>query len=249
MADWRRSPLMLTTALVHAILVAVVIASPHRWPLALTIAIANHLAIVAACMVPRSPLLGANMRRVTSADAVALTFDDGPDPAITPAVLDILDRAGAKATFFCIGRKVEAHPELAAEISRRGHDLQNHSHTHPNLFALQRPSKMEKEIAAAQDQIERASGVRPRFFRAPAGMQNPWMFPVLNRAGLSLVSWTRRGFDTSTKDAAKVAARLTRNLRAGDILVLHDRVPVVLEALPLVLDAIAKKGLGVRSLL
>ena len=252
MADSGRTPFMIATAALHVIALATVAALPRTWPWALAAVIANHLTIVVASLLPRCALLGPNMRRIPDArDVVALTFDDGPHPEITPMVLDLLEAAGAKATFFCVGSKAERSPEVVAAIRARGHDVENHSYSHPNLFALHGPGRMRQEILSAQQAIERCGGVRPKFFRAPAGFQNPWLFPVLDRAGLSLVSWTRRGFDTVTRDGARVANRLVRGLRAGDILLLHDGSsardkdgrPVVLDALPRVLDAIARRGL------
>jgi len=111
---------------------------------------------------------------------------------------------------------------------------------------------MQREIEAAQDAIAQATGRRPTLFRAPAGIRNPWLDLVLARTSLSLVSWTRRGFDTVTRDPRRVAGRLIRGLRAGDILLLHDGSsaadtagrPVVLEALPRVLDALSARQLG-----
>ncbi len=106
---------------------------------------------------------------------------------------------------------------------------------------------MADEIARAQDAFERSGAGRPSFFRAPAGIQNPFLESVLADARLRLVSWTRRGFDTVSRDAGRVSGRLIRNLRAGDILVLHDRFPrgsrVVLEALPPVLAALTERSL------
>ena len=238
---------LVPTAALHAVAIAVVIGRPHVWPFALAAVIANHLLIVIACFIPRSSLFGPNIRRVDDG-VIALTFDDGPDPEITPRVLDLLDAAGAKGTFFCIGRKVEAHPAIAEMIRERGHEVQNHSYSHPNLFALWGPRAMRKEIDAAQDTIERCFGARPALFRAPAGFQNPWLFPVLEDASLSLVSWTRRGFDAADGNAARVARRLTRNLKAGDILLLHDDRRVILDALPIVLRAMAEKGLRSQRL-
>ena len=241
MANWRRSPLLVVSAILH--LIALIIA-PRRWRTALSIVVANHVAIFLSCLFPRSPLLGPNTRRIPNpGNAIALTFDDGPDAALTPKVLDLLDAAGAKATFFCLGANVEAHRGLVAEMRRRGHDVQNHTHTHPNLFALQSPARMSAQIDAAQDAIEKASGERPCFFRAPAGFLNPFLFPLLEKKRMTLVSWTRRGFDTMTPDADLIAKRLTRNLKAGDILVLHDRMPVTLQVLPIVLEALAQEGL------
>ena len=247
---------MIGTAALHVVALAIVIVKPSTWLFVIAALVANHLVIVTASLLPRCALLGPNTRRIADArDVVALTFDDGPDPVVTPAVLDLLEKANAKATFFCIGRKAEAHPDVVAAIRGRGHDVQNHSYTHPNLFALHSPRSMEREITSAQLAIER-SGAPPKLFRAPAGIQNPWLFPVLKRTGLSLVSWTRRGFDTTTRDASRVAARLLRGLRAGDILLLHDGSsardrngqPVVLDALTRVLAAMQQNGLRAERL-
>jgi peptidoglycan/xylan/chitin deacetylase (PgdA/CDA1 family) len=182
---------------------------------------------------------------------VFLTFDDGPDPEVTPAVLELLERAGAMATFFCVGNRAEAYPDLIAAIRAQGHGVENHTYSHPNGFALSRPRTMAYEVQRAQEAIERSGGGRPFLFRAPAGMKNPWLETVLDRAGLSLVSWTRRGFDTVSRDGPRVAARLMRRLAPGDILLMHDGSsardatdrPVVLDALPLVLDHMQRKGL------
>ena len=211
-------------------------------------------------MCPRCGWLGPNITRLPAArshgELVGLTFDDGPDPAVTPAVLDLLDAARAKATFFCIGRRAAAHPDLVAAIRARGHGVENHSYSHPNGFALRASRGLRREVLGAQAAIEQAGGGRPRFFRAPAGIQNPWLAGVLAAAGLSLVSWTRRGFDTVSRDGGRVASRLVRGMRPGDILLLHDGSsahdasgrPVVLEALPRVLDAMSRRGLRSEAL-
>lgn len=110
---------------------------------------------------------------------------------------------------------------------------------------------MAAEVARGQDCIVQAIGAAPRFFRAPAGLRNPFLQPVLARLGLQLASWTRRGFDTVNGDATAVLARLTRSLAAGDIVLLHDGhaarsragVPVILEVLPRLLDAVAARAL------
>ena len=233
---------------------------PHSWPLIVGGLVINHLAIAIAGMWPRSRLLGPNLRRLSDRHAargeIALTFDDGPDPEATPEVLEILDRRGAKATFFCIGRRAEAHPDLVAEIVRRGHQVENHSHEHSNGFALMGPGRMGRDIDLAQETLSRCSGVAPVFFRAPAGIRNPWLNAVLVSRGLRLASWTRRGFDTVTRDPARVVRRLARNLVGGDVILLHDISeprgmtgrPVVLDALPMLLDEIDSRGLQAIAL-
>jgi peptidoglycan/xylan/chitin deacetylase (PgdA/CDA1 family) len=263
MADrggWRPSPFLAASAGLHGAALATLIASPRSWSVALTAIVGNHVAIGAAGMFPRCGWLGPNITRLPAmpacGDLVALTFDDGPDPEVTPAVLDLLAAAGARATFFCVGQRAEAHPDVVAAIRVRGHGVENHSYSHPNGFAFRARGGLRREILRAQDAIERSGGGRPTLFRAPAGIQNPWLAVVLAAAGLSLVSWTRRGFDTVTRDAVRVASRLGRGLCAGDILLLHDRSsardasgrPVVLEALPRVLDEMRRKNLRSEAL-
>jgi len=257
---WRPSPFLAASAGLHGVALATLLASPRSWGLVLTAVIGNHLAITTAGMLPRCAWLGPNITRLPAARAraglIGLTFDDGPDPEVTPAVLDLLEVAGARATFFCVGRRAEAYPAMVAEIRARGHGVENHSYSHPNSFALRGPRGLRREILEAQDAIERSGGGRPSLFRAPAGIQNPWLAAVLAKAGLSLVSWTRRGFDTVTRDGPRVASRLGRGLSAGDILLLHDGSsaraengqPVVLAALPRVLDDMSRKGLRSEAL-
>ncbi|HKI03599.1 MAG TPA: polysaccharide deacetylase family protein [Thermoanaerobaculia bacterium] len=259
MADDRppyRPPAFLLGSLgLHAAAALALAAAPRHWRAVASLLFADHVALAAASLWPRGQLVGANLLRLEESAArrheIALTFDDGPDPEVTPRVLDLLDQAGARATFFCIGRRIEAHPGLAAEIARRGHRVENHTHTHPNLFACYPAPALRREVERAQGAIERAAGRRPRLFRAPAGLRNPLLDRVLHQSGLRLVAWTRRGFDSVENAPAAIAQRLLRGLAAGDILLLHDGSllrerggnPVVLEVLPRVLDALAARGL------
>ena len=252
---WRPSPFLIASAGLHGAALATLVGSPRAWDLALMALVGNHVVISGAAMLPRCAWLGPNLSRIPAgragAELVALTFDDGPDPELTPAVLDQLSRAGARATFFCLGQRAEAHPHLVAAIREQGHGVENHSYSHPHTFAFRGPRAMLREILRAQDAIERSGGGRPAFFRAPAGIQNPWLAPVLAVAGLSLVSWTRRGFDTVSESGISVASRLTRGLGPGDIMLLHDgsagrqvrNSHVVLEALPRVLEQLRRRGL------
>jgi peptidoglycan/xylan/chitin deacetylase (PgdA/CDA1 family) len=182
---------------------------------------------------------------------IAITVDDGPDPEVTPQVLSALARHHARATFFCVGERVQRFPELAREIVRLGHDIENHSQRHRHNFSLLGPGGMSAEISRAQEGILHITGSMPRFFRAPAGLRNPFLDPILTRLQLRLASWTRRGFDTVTTNADTVFRRLADPLQGGDILLLHDGnaargrsgQPVILEVLPRLLDAIAERQL------
>lgn len=252
---WRVPQLLKASALCHLGAAGLVAAAPPLWPWALGAVVLDHALLTATGLWPRSTWLGANVRRLPDAAAqrreVAVTLDDGPDPDITPQVLDILDAHGARATFFCIAQQAERHPALAREIVRRGHSVQNHSLQHHHNFSLLGPAGMRREIGAAQDRLAQTTGQRPTCFRAPAGLRNLFLDPVLHALGLQLVSWTRRGFDTRQNDPQAVLARLTAGLAAGDIVLLHDRHgaamadgrPVVLAALPLLLQRIRAAGL------
>jgi peptidoglycan-N-acetylglucosamine deacetylase len=254
--DSYRPPALLAGSIgLHAAGIVTLAAAPQHWPAVAGTLVANHVVLAAASLWPRGRWVGPNLVRLPEEAArrgeVSLTFDDGPDPAITPRVLDLLDAAGARATFFCIGRRAESYADLAAEIVRRGHRIENHSHTHPHLFACFPSPALKTEIERAQEAIETTAGRRPRFFRAPAGLRNPFLDSVLHRSGLRLVSWTRRGFDAVDGDPEAISGRLLRGLAPGDILLLHDGStvrrrggnPNVLEVLPRVLDTLAARGL------
>jgi peptidoglycan-N-acetylglucosamine deacetylase len=251
----RPAALIRASVVLHVGAAAAVLVRPPLWPWALSAVVADHLLLTAAGLWPRSSLLGPNWTRLPdsrqSARAVALTLDDGPDPEVTPRVLALLDEHRARATFFCVGERVARHPELAREIVARGHCVENHSQRHLKSFSLLGPRALAAEVGRAQQAILAATGEVPRFFRAPAGLRNPFLEPVLARAGLHLVSWTRRGFDTVSRDPTRVLRRLTRGLGAGDILLLHDGhaapaaggAPVILEVLPRLLGALESAGL------
>ena len=248
---WKPTLAIQASVALHAGAALALLARPHFWPWLLGAVIADHLLLTAAGLWPRSKLLGPNWTHLPAAAAangsVAITIDDGPDPTVTPQVLDLLDQHCAKATFFCIGELVEQHSHLAREIIGRGHSIENHSQRHLHRFSVLGPAGMAAEIARAQDTIEAVTGVRPRFFRAPAGLRSPFLEPVLARLGLRLASWTRRGFDTVNPDPGRVFERLAQGLRGGDILLLHDGhaahtpagTPVILEVLPRLLRAVS----------
>ncbi len=229
----------------------VVIIRPDTWLWALAVVVVDHLLMTIAGLWPRCTLLGSNWNTLPEASAarseIAITIDDGPDPEITPAVLDLLDRYGVKATFFCIGEKARRHPDLCRNITDRGHAVENHSMYHKHYFSFLLLGGYFSELTTAQQTLTSITGIRPNFFRAPAGLRNPLLDPVLSRLDLQLASWTRRGFDTVEKNPSVVLAKLLDGLKAGDILLLHDGnaartatgVPVILDVLPPLLEAVA----------
>ena len=257
---WRPAPVFWFSAVVHGAAAAAALVRPEWWPWAAAAVVGNHALLAGAGLWPRSSLLGPNLVRLPAAAArrreICITFDDGPDPEVTPRVLDLLDRHGAKASFFCIGERALAHPAVVEDVMRRGHGVENHSQRHSTAFGWYGLGRLQREIEAAQRALSGITGSPPRFFRAPFGMRNPLLEPALARCGLRLASWTRRGYDTVRRDPARVLAHLSDQLGAGDVLLLHDGtyargadgMPVVLTVLPALLKRVGEAGLNPVSL-
>jgi peptidoglycan/xylan/chitin deacetylase (PgdA/CDA1 family) len=255
MRPWRPSPFIIVCIIVHGAALLLICWQPALWRWALSSVLLNHVVIAAAGLLPRCTWLGANLVRLPVASArrgeIAITIDDGPDPDVTPQVLAVLAQYGVVANFFCIGERAIAYPQLCQAMVVAGHAVENHGQLHRKHFALLGPRGWMREIAAGQATLTAITGQRPQFFRALAGLRNPFLDPVLQRLGVRLASWTRRGYDTTTCDADRVLDRLTRNLAAGDIFLLHDGnaarnavgQPVILDVLPRLLRELARRQL------
>ncbi len=252
---WRPSATIAGSFGLHGLVGAGLALQPESWPVAIGLIAANHAVLTAMGMWPRSEWLGPNLTRLPAPARerreIAITIDDGPDPAVTPLVLGILERFAVRATFFCVGENARRYPDLCREIARRGHAIENHSDRHRSTFPFLGMGGQREEILAAQRTLAPLAGREPRCFRPPAGLRNPLLDPVLHGLGLQHVSWTRRGFDTRTRDPQRVLARLTKDLAAGDILLLHDghaaRMgdgrPAIVETLPRLLEAVLARDL------
>jgi len=257
---WHFSAALRISLIVHLCSAVFAAVYTDLWRWALGMVAFNHAVLTAAVLWPRGRLLGPNMTRLPvraiRRNEISLTFDDGPDPGITPQILDLLDQYDAKGSFFCIAGKVSEFPELAREIVRRGHSIENHSNSHPYNFALLGWRGLYREISAAQETIRITTGASPEFFRAPMGFRSPFLAPVIEYAGLKYVTWTRRGYDVFEQNSERVLDRLLCGLAAGDILLMHDgrshqsggSATVVLETLPRLLDHMSTLGLRSVSL-
>lgn len=170
---------------------------------------------------PWSQLFGRTVRFTNDPRSLALTFDDGPNPAITPSLLELLDRHSAKATFFLIGRYAAAEPELVREIAARGHAVGNHTQTHPNL-AFVSAAGLRDELQQCDDSIATGLGRRPEWMRPPFGARSPILnHEVRRRGGHGVAMWSKWGRDWVPQPSAPVIQRLA-NVRGGDVLLLHD---------------------------
>lgn len=184
------------------------------------------------------------------ARGVALTFDDGPHPVHTRAILAALREAKVRATFFVVGRKVELFPDVVREIAADGHAIGIHSHQHDRLMSIMTPRNAEEDLVKALDAVQGATGERPWMFRPPVGHTSPRLAKAIEKLGLAVVGWSARGYDgLGGADPERVAQRVIGGLADRAIVLLHDAAerddhdPVAVAALPRILGAMKEKGL------
>lgn len=179
--------------------------------------------------------------RKTEQKVIAITFDDGPHPGNTDAILDVLkDRA--KATFFCIGSKLKGNESLLKRMHEEGHLVGTHSYSHSNWFDLYSAKKMEKELKQSEELVYEILQKKPLLFRPPYGVINPMLKRALGAFSYHIIGYSNRSLDTVTKDENRVIERLIGKLRPGDIVLLHDTVPYAASLLKKILNRISDKG-------
>lgn len=195
------------------------------WAWGLGTLAATHLLVLWSTLNPTSQLFCPALTRLRGVGRrVWLTIDDGPS-GDTLEILDLLDTHGARATFFVVGERARAHPQLVQEIVRRGHGIGNHSDSHPaGAFWRLGPKRLEGEIAANQRTLAELTGAAPCWFRSVVGHTNPFIGPVLKRHGLTRVAWSARGYDGVACNPQRVLARIGRHLEPGAIVLMHEGI-------------------------
>jgi len=186
---------------------------------------------------PRSQWFGPTLHHTHSARRLALTFDDGPNPAITPKLLELLARYQAKATFFLIGKYVRESPSLVQEIATCGHLIGNHTDSHPNLFFCG-PAETRVELLRCSDFLAEVLLTEPRWFRPPFGIRSPWLSEIVHAQRMQMVMWSLLPGDWRARSPGWLVSRMhsitdharqslaamgqDQPARPGDILCLHD---------------------------
>jgi len=221
--NWRWTRVALLAIAVAAPLLGLYL-SRSNLILALAPIFLSHLLLLYATLVPNCSWWGPVIQSFhTTEPEVWLTIDDGPSPAHTAKILDLLERFQARATFFVIGRRAEEYPHLITEILSRGHEIANHTYTHPSgTFWAAGPARIFSEIDSCAEFLRSTPDRPARLFRAPVGLKNLFVHPELSRRGLALIGWTVRGFDTIRRDPVLVAETILRGARAGAIIVMHE---------------------------
>lgn len=183
----------------------------------------------------------------TEEKLIALTFDDGPDPADTPQILDLLKQYDVKATFFLIGTKAERYPELVQREAAEGHELANHTYRHTYFNKKIPERRIRDELTKAQDAIHRISGQKPHLFRPPGGYYNETLVQTAKKEGFTVImwSWHMDTLDWDTPGVNKITSKVLNNARNGDIVLFHDYVEgktETIEALKKILPELKQRG-------
>jgi peptidoglycan-N-acetylglucosamine deacetylase len=187
-------------------------------------------------------------RAKTNEQAVALTFDDGPNPIFTTQILDTLQKQGVPATFFCIGKNIAGNEPLMQRIKDDGHITGNHSYSHDFWFDMFGSNKMLADMQQMDKEVLRATGLKPLLFRPPYGVTNPNVRRAVNKGKYIPIGWSIRSLDTIAKDKQKLLSRITGNMKAGDIILLHDCVEMTANILPELIEEINKRGFKIVAL-
>ena len=181
---------------------------------------------------------------------VALTFDDGPDPTYTPAIAELLKKHGAHATFFCIGRYIDAHPQVAQQLIAEGHELGNHSYSHSRLLNFRTVGPMRKEIANGAAAIARVGGPTKPLYRPPVGLKNPALSRIAMADQLTVVLWSLHSREAWRQNAKTLSTAVCKRLKSGDIVLFHDGCDkpgadrqTTVEALESILKELDRRGL------
>lgn len=157
-----------------------------------------------------------------NANHVAITFDDGPNPNFTPKVLELLEKHQAKATFFCIGKHIDSHPDIFKNIIKNGHSVGNHTYSHSNFFGFFGTDKVVAELIKANKTAKETSGLDLKLYRPAFGVTNPNIKRAVNQLKLTTIGWNKRSFDTTNLNENQIFNRITKNLKKGDVILLHD---------------------------
>jgi peptidoglycan/xylan/chitin deacetylase (PgdA/CDA1 family) len=189
----------------------------------------------------------------TDTQSVALTFDDGP-AGDTDAILALLSANRLRAAFFMVGQQVERRPDVARRIVAEGHEIGNHSYSHP-IYLYCTPAETYRQLARTQEVITKVTGVTPSWVRPPCGVRTPAYFRATRTLGLRTVQWTVAGFDWQRRTAVDIAEQILRRIAAGAIVLLHDGATAdtgdrraTVAALPSLIDGLRRRELSVSPL-
>ncbi|MBL4745642.1 MAG: polysaccharide deacetylase family protein [Flavobacteriaceae bacterium] len=193
-------------------------------------------------------LKGIHQLPVNENREIYITFDDGPHPDFTPKILALLERYNAKATFFCIGKNIEKHPDVFLEIIQQGHLIGNHSYLHSNNYGFLSTKAVEEDIVKTQQIIARLTGCENKLFRPPFGVTNPNIARAVKKINLKTIGWSIRSYDTIAKSPEMVTEKINKKIKSGAIILLHDTSQLTVEVLEQLLISFESKSFNAKTL-
>ncbi len=235
-----------------ALLIAVFVPKPLAWGLAAAILLLGAALLLANLFDVNSSFWAKTLWRAPrDTNAVALTFDDGPDPEFTAPILAILEEKRVLAAFFVVGVHARAHPELLAKVHRAGHSVGNHSDTHDLSFHFKFWGALRREVDGCNAAIAAAIGRTPALFRSPQGFKSPALGDVLRENSMIAIGWQVRGRDAVSQNVDAIVHRIVASAKPGGVILLHDGAQVggsadrsaTLAALPVIIDRLRATGL------
>jgi peptidoglycan/xylan/chitin deacetylase (PgdA/CDA1 family) len=179
---------------------------------------------------------------LTEEKIISLTFDDGPDNELTPKLLDQLQDLCIPATFFCIGKKIQENKSLLNRMNMEGHLIGTHSYSHSDWFDFFSSAHMQKELKQSSQSVFEATGKKPLLFRPPYGVINPMLKRALSQSGFHVIGFTKRAWDTTSRNKEVILDRIIKNLNPGDIILLHDTVPETIDIIKSMVDHLKQAG-------
>lgn len=189
--------------------------------------------------------------KIIKENLIAITFDDGPHPEFTPKILELLKKHNVKATFFCIGKHIEAYPNVFNEIIKQGHTVGNHTYSHANSFGFFKTEKVIEELQKTNTIATKITGLTMQLYRPAFGVTNPRIKKALNATQLQSIGWSIRSLDTTSRTPKRIFNRTTKNLSKGDVILLHDtslKTITVLDQLLLFLQQQKMESVTIDSL-
>ena len=213
----------------------------HYW-IILLVLLYFSLSVILSFFIRSGYFMKVLSRAETSEKIISITFDDGPDPLLTPLLLDILKESDTPATFFCIGKKISGNETVLVRMMTQGHLIGTHSFSHSNGFDLFSPARMRIEFQRSSNLVAGTTGRKPLLFRPPYGVINPMVRRALKGTGYHVIGFSNRAWDTSSEKEEIIFERLKKNLSPGDIILLHDTVPATVEAVRKLIEYTKQAG-------
>ena len=178
----------------------------------------------------------------TDKKEIAISFDDGPAINYTSEILQLLKSKNIKATFFCIGNRIAGNEHILKQIIEEGHIIGNHSYSHHFWFDMYSAKKMQKDLEQMDDEMERATGLKPKLFRPLYGVTNPNVKKAIINGGYTPVGWSVRSMDTVIKDENKLLNKINAGIKPGAVFLFHDTSKTTLSVLPGFIQEVKKRG-------